>query len=58
MLKCLLMVRQFPIGVDYVGLNLSTTLKDATTRQLYAATNAALAGIPNTPRGIRYANTA
>jgi len=37
--------------------DLSTTLKDATTRQLYAATQAAQAGLGR-PAGIRYANTA
>ncbi len=36
--------------------DLSTTLKDATSRQLREATLSAQAGLQ--PRGIRYANTA
>ena len=38
--------------------DISASMKEATAKQLYAATNAALAGIPNTPRGIRYAGAA
>jgi len=37
--------------------DLSASMKDATTRQLYAATQAAQAGLAR-PAGIRYANTA